>query len=213
MSLTLILIILTAIISIQAFSNEDMQRKLIFHPVSVREFGQYYRFISHGLIHSGWDHLLINMFVLYQFGQFIEAAFLSIFGGLIGKIVYIVFYFSAIAVASIPSYFKHLNDSWYAALGASGATSALVFIYILFEPWGWFLFPPLPALLFGVAYLWYSSYMSKRGNDNIGHDAHFYGAVYGILFIVAAGLIFSPGLLFHFIQQILAGPTPPPFFN
>jgi membrane associated rhomboid family serine protease len=212
MSLTLILVILTAIISIQAFSNEDMQRKLLFHPLSIAEFGQWYRFFSHGLVHAGWDHLLINMFVLYQFGQIVEGAFLSIFGILTGKIVFIIFYFLAIAIASVPSYFKHRNNSWYAALGASGATSALVFCYIFFEPWGWFLFPPLPAILFGVVYLWYSSYMGKRGYDNIGHDAHFYGAVFGIGFMILSGLIFRPGLLLYFVQKILSGPTPPPFF-
>jgi len=96
-------------------------------------------------------------------------------------------------------------------VGASGATSALVFAFILFDPWQWFLFPPLPALLFGVAYLWYSSYMDKRGMDNIGHNAHFWGAVYGIVFTLISAALLRPEMLNAFLVQLLKGPSAPPF--
>lgn len=214
MNLTLILVIMTGIISYQAFENTSMRNKLLFHPASVKEFGEYYRFLTHGFVHANWQHLLINLFVLYQFGEVIESIFASpkVFGPTFGRILYVLLYLTAIVLASIPSYFKHQDNQYYSALGASGATSALVFAYILFNPWGWFLFPPLPAILFGVAYLWYSSYMSKRGVDNIGHDAHFWGAVYGAAFTIGAVLVFRPSIVTNFINVLLAGPEPPPFF-
>lgn len=209
MSLTIILIILTALISLQAFNNPNIQGQLIFHPVTIRETGQWYRFLSHGLIHANMMHLLINMFVLWQFGSVIESVFLSVFGDLNGRLLFLFLYFSAIIVASIGSYFKHRYNSAYAAVGASGATSGLVFSYILFDPWQWFIFPPLPAIVLGVAYLIYSSYMEKRGTDNIGHNAHFWGAIYGVSFTTIAIGIVRPDLIARFVALLLQGPTSP----
>lgn len=209
MSLTIILIILTALISLQAFNNPNIQGQLIFHPVTIRETGQWYRFLSHGLIHANLTHLLINMFVLWQFGSVIETVFLSVFGDLNGRLLFLFLYFSSIIVASIGSYFKHRYNSAYAAVGASGATSGLVFSYILFDPWQWFIFPPLPAIVLGVAYLIYSSYMEKRGTDNIGHNAHFWGAIYGVSFTTIAIGIVRPDLIARFVALLLQGPTSP----
>ncbi len=213
MSLTLILVILTGLISYQAFNNPKMLFKLRFHPASISERGEYYRFLSHGLVHANWEHLLINMFVLYQFGDFIEFWFGRLFGSGMGRIMFILFYLSAIVIASIPTYFKHQHNQYYSAVGASGATSALVFAYILFDPWNWFLFPPLPAVILGVAYLWYSSYMEKRGMDNIGHNAHFWGAVYGLAFMIITAASLNPGLLDLFISQFMQGPRLPGFLQ
>jgi len=213
MSLTVIIIILTSLISYQAFNNPQIQRQLIFHPVTMREVsGQWYRFVSHGLIHADWQHLLINMFVLWQFGTFIEEFFTleDIFGDMLGRVLYILLYFSAIIVSSIPTYFKHLHNPSYSALGASGATSALVFGYILLDPWHWFVFPPLPAIVLGVVYLFYSSYMEKRGMDNIGHNAHFWGAVYGAAFTLIALYLERPQFLSVILEErLLKGPTSP----
>ena len=206
MSLTLLLVIMTSVLSYQAFNNADMRNKMLFHPVSIRESGESYRFLTHGFVHADWQHLLINMLVLYQFGQIAEQIFSLIFGGSMGAIMFVFFYLSSIVFSAVPSYFKHKENRYYAALGASGATSALVFTYIFLDPWHWFLFPPLPAILFGAGYLWYSSYMDKKGMDNIGHDAHFWGAVYGILFIVLSSLIYRPALLQRFIELLLSGP-------
>ena len=210
MSLTVIIIILTSLISYQAFNNPQIQRQLIFHPYTMREVsGQWYRFLSHGLIHADWQHLLINMFVLWQFGSIIEDVFINVFGAMEGRVLYIFLYFSAIVVASVPTYFKHRHNPSYSALGASGATSGLVFGFILFDPWKWFVFPPLPAIVLGVVYLFYSSYMEKRGTDNIGHNAHFWGAIYGAVFIFLAMLRYDPEFLQTFINNSLEGPTSP----
>lgn len=212
-SLTIILIGITVLISMQGFNNTAFKQKLIFHPYSIREKGEYYRFLTHGFLHANWEHLLINMYVLYIFGEFIEPRFAGIFPAGLGKTLYLLMYLAAIVVSSVPSFFKHKENPYYSALGASGATSALVFSFILFRPWDWFLFPPLPALLFGIAYLWYSNYMSKRGRDNIGHDAHFYGAVFGLLFTLAAVSILQPSVLNSFLSELLQGPGKPGFFQ
>lgn len=209
MSITLILVVMTGFISYQAFNNPEMRAKLLFHPVSIKNSGEYYRFLSSGFIHGSWGHLLINMFVLYQFGRFAEElVFPLLFGEAMGKIIYIVFYLVAIIVANIPTYFRHQDNYGYAALGASGATSALVFVYILFDPWQWFVFPPLPAILLGIGFLWYSSYMDKRGTDNIGHNAHLWGAVFGLVFTVVTIMAVQPELLDYIIARLLEGPRP-----
>lgn len=212
MSFTLIIVIMTGIISYQAFNNPAMRQRLLFHPYSVKKAGELHRFISHGFIHGSWAHLLINLFVLYQFGQIVEQVFVQyVFGPAFGRLAFLLFYIAAIVVSSVPAYFKHQNNAYYGSLGASGATSALVFIYIMLDPWQWFLFPPLPAIILAIGYLWYSSYMSKRGGDNIAHDAHLYGAVFGLVFAIIAFALFEPLLLENFIGKLLAGPVAPSF--
>lgn len=212
MNFTLIIVIMTGIVSYQAFNNPALRQRLLFHPYSIKKSGELYRFLSHGFIHGSWTHLLINLFVLYQFGEFIEQLFVQlVFGPNFGRLAFLLFYVSAVVVSSIPAYFKHQNNAYYGSLGASGATSALVFIYIMLDPWQWFLFPPLPAIVLAIAYLWYSSYMSKRGGDNIAHDAHLYGAVYGLLFAIVSFALFQPMLLENFFTRLLAGPSAPAF--
>lgn len=213
MSLTLILVAVTALISYRGFTDQAAVAKLMLYPIQMKARGEWYRFFSHGFVHADWGHLLINMIVLYQFGDFLEHSFISVFGAGVGQILYVLLYISAIIVSSVPSYLKNQDNPGYSAVGASGATSALVFGYILFNPWGWFAFPPLPALIFGVLYLFYSSYMEKRGMDNIGHNAHFWGAVYGVVFTVIAAFAFQPELVNYFIAQIMQGPTSPSFIR
>lgn len=212
-SLTLILIIMTSLISYQAFVNPEMKARLMLYPVQMKSRGEWYRFVTYGFVHADWQHLLINMFVLYMFGEYLESAMFSVFGASLGRLMYLVLYLSALVIATIPSYFKHQDNYGYAAVGASGATSALVFGFILFNPWEWFIFPPLPALFFGIGYLWYSSYMEKRGLDNIGHNTHFWGAIYGLVFILISAYALRPGLLYFFLDRLLAGPSVPGFLQ
>lgn len=211
-SLTLIIVILTGLVSYQSFGNLSMKQKLLLYPKSIKDNKEYYRFLTHGFVHADWGHLLINMYVLYVFGEQIELAFNTIFTPTLGKILFMGLYLGAIVLSSLPAYFKHQNNAYYRALGASGGTSAIVFAYIIFGPWKWFIFPPLPAILMGAGYLWYSSYMGKKGQDNIGHDAHFWGAVFGFAFTMSMFSIFRPDQIEIFFNKLLAGPTPPPFF-
>lgn len=197
--ITLILIAINCILSFICFSNNDLLNKLIFHPVSVNQNKQWYRFLSSGFIHKDTGHLIFNMLTLFFFGQSLEPGFTTL--GL-GPILYIVFYLSAIVVSEMPTYLKHKNNENYYSLGASGAVSAVVFALILFMPWSTILLKfiiPIPFILYGVGYLLYSAYMNKKGGDNIGHSAHLFGAVYGILFMIIA----YPDSIKIFMEQIM----------
>jgi membrane associated rhomboid family serine protease len=104
-------------------------------------------------------------------------------------------------VSSISSLIKHRNNWLYDAIGASGATSAITFTFILFCPWEkiyFFGILPIPAIIFGAIFLVYCYIMGKRGRDNIGHDAHFWGAIYGFLFPI----LLKPTLLKQFFSQL-----------
>ncbi len=210
MSVTLAIIILTVLISIQAFSNPNIISSLRHHPYLEHHSKEYYRLVSSGFIHGSSGHLMINMFVLYMFGQTIEGSFSVLYGGTMGNLFFIFFYLSSIFVADLPTHFRHKNNYNYAAVGASGATSALVMVYCLLDPWAWFLYPPVPAIVFAAGYLYYSHWAdNKRKHDGIGHSAHLYGAIYGILFIVLS----RPVVAKIFLQSLMEGPVwPPPFF-
>lgn len=206
LTLTNIVILITVLLSFQAFQKPDLMQKFIFKPTIINDHKEYSRFLSSGFIHADWVHLGVNMYMLYLFGRFSESLFLFLFGHTGGKIAFLLFYLSAIVVSSIPSYFRHKDNYTYAALGASGATSALVFAYILYAPWQMFIFPPVPAIVFGVLYLIYSSYMDRKGTDNIGHNQHFWGAVYGLTFVLVSMAITRPDMLAAVLDGILAGP-------
>lgn len=207
MSITLIIIILTALVSYQANNNPSMHAQLMFRPSSIKNGGEWYRFLTHGFVHSNqtWLHLLINMYVLWIFGETVEAWFGLIFGFNLGKIAYLLFYLSAIVVASIPNYFRHQDNYSYAAVGASGATSAVIMAFIIYQPWSMlllFFIIPIPAILAGVLFLFYSSYMDKKGVGNIDHNAHFWGAIYGVAFVLISLVTLRPDLLEVFIYKL-----------
>lgn len=199
---TYIIIALTALISFLAFSNRSLFDKLLFDPYRINHLRQHYRFFTHGLVHADWIHLGINMFVLLSFGSMVENVFKQTFGVGKGMYFYILLYIGGLLLSATPSYGKHKNNAWYTAVGASGAVSAIVFASILISPLSGirFIFIPfdIPAFIFGIIYLGYSAYMSRKGHDNIGHDAHFYGALYGLLYTI----LIKPALLTGFINQI-----------
>lgn len=208
-SITLIIVIATALVSIGAFSNEKLKNDLIFYPPYIQR-GQVYRFITHGFIHADAFHLIFNMIALYSFGEALEKLFFSneiIFGDK-GKPVYLLLYFTALIVASIPDYIKHRNNYYYRSLGASGAVSAVIFSTILFSPTtgiGLAIIPgiSIPGYIFGIIYLVISSVLAKRGQDNIGHSAHITGALYGLVFTYVATKLFTDyDIINAFIQRI-----------
>lgn len=213
MSLTIIIIIITSLISYQAIQDPVLYQKLVFHPYTVKRNGEWHRFLTSGFIHSrqSWNHLLINMFVLFQIGDVVERYFLLFFGELWGRVAFLFLYFTAVICSSIPSYIKHQDNPSYGAVGASGATSALMFAFVLFRPWDWFVFPPLPGLLLAIGYIWYSDYMSKKNMDNIGHDAHKYGAIYGLLCTLALAFLLNTDMIVFVIEQVKIGPQLPNF--
>ncbi len=212
---TFIIIAITVLIHFRSKKDYSIVEKLKFYPYSIkRNPSEKSRFLTNGFVHGSDQHLFINMFVLYMFGTFIEGSFGStyLFGPLTGRVLFVLLYLLSIIAASIPSYFKHQDNPAYAAVGASGATSALIMSYILFQPWNWFTFPPLPALILGVGYIIYSYYASKNKNDGIAHEAHLWGAIFGVVFTLGAISIFNPDRLisiaegFKNWQSVLSGP-------
>lgn len=204
MSVAIALCIITGLISYQGFQNRSIVEKLKHHPVSEHQKKEYYRMLSSGFVHGGWLHLLINLFVLWQFGTIVEREYQGIFGQFLGPIMFLLMYLSAIVIADLPTYFKHQNNPSYAAIGASGAVSGVVFSYVLFHPWAQLALYgiiPFRAIVGAIAYLIYSSWASKTRNDGIDHSAHFWGAIYGILFTV----ISQPSIVPSFFSKIANG--------
>lgn len=187
MSVTIIIIAVTVLVSLLAFNNREIFRRLAFNAYDIKHFKNSYRFLSYALIHADWIHLFINMMVLYSFGRVVEQYYAMLFGAK-GILYFILLYVGGTALSTLPSYGKHKDDYSYTAVGASGAVSAVVFAFILFDPLGKLtLFPipiGIPSIIFGVMYLIYSAYMGKKNIDNVGHDAHFWGAIFGFVFTI-----------------------------
>ena len=203
--MTLFFVAITAIISFMAFNNEKLFSKLQFNAYQVYHRKEYYRLLTHGFVHADWMHLIVNMLVLFMFGQNIE----NIFGQLaeagvlhLAPVWFSFLYLTAIVVASLTTLKKHRDNIWYNSVGASGGVSAILFCYIFFYPFRTlYLYGilPLPGIVLGVLYLFYSQYMSKKNRDNVNHDAHFVGAVFGFLF----PLLISYKLIYTFTDQIV----------
>lgn len=199
--MTTILVVITVIISFLALNNDQLMGKLIFNPYQIKHRGQWYRFITSGFIHADWWHLIINMLVLFSFGKAVEFYYDAAFGEK-GRFYFILLYFGALLISVTSSYAGNKNNPGYNALGASGAVSAVTFAAIMFNPmakiyiWGIIGFP---GIILGIIYIGYSYYMGRRGGDQINHDAHLWGAVYGALFTV----LLKPAILGHFFEQIL----------
>jgi membrane associated rhomboid family serine protease len=184
-NITLAIIFITSLISISGFSQGKIIDELIFWPPAISKKHQYYRFITCGLIHADYMHLIFNMVTLYFFGTIMEAHYQGELG--LQKWYYLALYIGALIVSNIPTYIKHRNDENYRSLGASGAVSAVLFAFILLSPWQriYVIVFPVPAIIYGGVFLFYSAYMSRKGGDRVNHDAHFYGALFGILFTIA----------------------------
>ncbi|MEM9835572.1 MAG: rhomboid family intramembrane serine protease [Bacteroidota bacterium] len=212
MSITVLIIAITALISYQGFSDPALVQRLVFHPASIKNRGEVYRFITHGFIHKDFNHLLFNMWALYIFGSTTEQLFAGLIfpNPLLGRVMYLVFYVAAIAAASYVSFVRHQDNYGYSALGASGAVAAMMWPYVFYAPWNWFIFPPLPAILLGPLYIWYSNYMDKRGGGTVGHNAHLWGAIFGLVFYVVLLVFRKPELLEYFFLQLL-NPQGPSF--
>jgi membrane associated rhomboid family serine protease len=206
MTITLIIIIITVLVSIAAFSNEKILNDFIFYPPAVTHNKQWYRFFTCGLIHADYAHLIFNMYAFYLFGKNVEGAFINIFYEK-GKLLYLLLYITSLFVCLLPTYSRHRDDSSYRSLGASGAVSAVIFAYILLNPLDklYIIFIPIgiPGFIFGFLYLVISSYLDKRGGGNINHSAHIWGALYGVAFLVATAAMFSDyRVLEQFIRTI-----------
>ncbi|MDX2285153.1 MAG: rhomboid family intramembrane serine protease [Bacteroidia bacterium] len=170
----LTLLVLTSVVSYRAFSDPGLQQQLIFNPYRMVRTRQWHPLFTHGLLHADYVHLVFNMFALYSFGVWLER--------MLGPIEFFGLYVTALVVSCLPDLIRHRDFPGYQALGASGAVSAVMFSYILFDPSGmlYFFFFPMPGWLFALLFIAYSIYADYRRYDNIGHAAHLWGALWGL---------------------------------
>jgi len=201
--ITIGLIVANVIFSLIGFSNATLVDKTIMWPYRVARENQYMRFITSGFLHADMIHLFFNMFTLFFFGRILEIYF-NIFG-LGGNISYLALYFLGLIVSDIPSYIKHKNDYNYRSLGASGAVAAVVFATIVFSPWSSIYIYgaiKISATVYAVLYIIYCVYMGKRSGDNINHDAHLWGSLFGLAFTLALVAALQPALFTGIIDQL-----------
>ena len=190
-----IIFIFTLITSLYAFNDQAILKKFMLHPYTVSKGEKAYTLITSGMIHANWAHLFFNMFTFFFFAFALEK--------MVGHWQFGIIYIGSLVFAGIPSVIKRKKDFWYHSLGASGAISGILFSYILFNPLSsiFVMFIPMPAIVFATLYLIYSWYMAKNANDNIGHDAHFFGALTGLILTI----LIIPGIIPHFISQLTGG--------
>lgn len=187
----------TFAVSMLALGNPKLLAALILWPPAISRDRDFHRLATYGLVHGDFAHLAFNMLTLYFFGRAME----GFFDRAIGPLGFLFFYVSALIASAIPSYLKHRKDPDYRTLGASGAVSAVLFSYILLDPWSklyLYFAVPIPALMFAVGYTAYSVYMNHRGGDRINHNAHLAGAAYGVLFT----LVVKPSVAGRFMDQV-----------
>ncbi len=198
--ITLALIVVTVLVSWQAWQRPRLLDRLILWPPAIQRRREYDRLLTYGFIHADGMHLAFNMITLYAFGRVME----FYLGARLGPVGYLLFYLSAVVVSILPTYLRHQRDPHYRSLGASGAVSAVLFASILLDPWsGIYLFfipIPIPGFVYGGLYLWYTIWMDRRGGDNVNHSAHLWGALYGMLFT----LLQEPALAVDFLQRLFS---------
>lgn len=172
----ILIIIITVLFSFKGFGDPVFFRKYEFHVGSIRA-GEQIRMITSGFLHADVGHLFFNMFTLFMFASVVTNYF--------GSTSFFLIYFGSLVFGSLLTLMMHKNDYGYRAIGASGAVTGILYSAILIEPsmslYLFFIPIPIPAYLFGIGYLLYSIYGIKAKNDNIGHTAHFGGAIGGYL--------------------------------
>jgi membrane associated rhomboid family serine protease len=197
MPITLVIIAITCIVSFMAFNNSKLMNDLILWPPAINRQREYHRLVTYGVVHADFGHLLFNMFTLYFFGRAVE----GFFTGQLGTLGFVLFYIGGLVVSILPTYLKNRENPNYRSLGASGAVSAVLFAYILFAPWSQIivLVVPMPAIVYAMLYTGYSIYMDRRGQGNVNHSAHLWGAAYGVAFT----LLVNPRVLPYFLQALM----------
>lgn len=194
MPITYFIIGVTVLVSWYAFNNESVRHRLLLYPAVMRHPREGYRLITSGFVHVDTMHLIFNMISLYFFGPLLERV--------IGPEHFIMLYMSGIIVANLPSFYRHMHNPSFASLGASGGVAAVIFAVIYFFPWEkicLFYAVCIPSVLFAAGYLIYSAIMSRRANQAVNHTAHFWGSVYGFLYMI----ILDPSHGVRFIERII----------
>jgi len=198
--MTIILIVITVAVSFAAFNNAKMMNMLQFNASKIIYKKEYHRLITHAFVHANWEHLFVNMIVLFSFGQAIDTYFKYNFGN--NHILYFfLLYFGGILASNMYALVKHYKNYFYNAVGASGAVASVLFAAIFFDPWNMIYFfgiLPIPGIVFAALYLVYSYQMSNKQKDNVAHDAHFLGALFGFIFPI----LLNPRLFEVFLDKL-----------
>ena len=195
---TVVIIVANVLISIKGFKDYGFFEKYKFNSAAVKR-GEKVRIFSSGFLHVDMSHLFLNMLTLYFFADVVIST--------LGSVGFVIIYFVSLFLGNLLSYYFHKDDPHYNAVGASGAVSGIIYAAILLYPdmsLYLFLIPiPIPAYIFGIGYMLYSIYGMKKRIGNIGHDAHFGGAVGGyILTLVLVPALFSQHLLMVILLAI-----------
>ncbi|MCL9809876.1 rhomboid family intramembrane serine protease [Flavobacterium luminosum] len=168
------IIVANVLVSFKAFNDLYFFRKNEFHIGSIRA-GEQFRMFTSAFLHADVAHLFFNMFTLFMFAPVVI--------GYMGSFSFVLIYLGSLISGNLLTLYFHQNDYGYRAVGASGAVTGVLYAAILLNPdmslYLFFIPIPIPAYLFGIGYLLYSIYGMKAKNDNIGHTAHFGGAIGG----------------------------------
>jgi membrane associated rhomboid family serine protease len=190
---TIIIIALNVIISFKGFNDPVFFNKYKFNTGDIKR-GAKYQILTSGFLHVDTTHLFVNMLTLYFFANVV------LFD--LGPIGFIIVYLASLILGNLLSYFFHKDETSYNAVGASGAVMGVLYSAILLRPdmmLGLFFIIPIPAYVFGIGYLLYTIYGMKRRTDNIGHDAHFGGAVGGYFLT----LLLAPWIVQHHLLMVI----------
>jgi len=185
--ITIIIIAANVIASMKGFDDYDFFEKYKFSIGGISR-GEKVRMMSSGFLHVNTQHLFFNMFSLYFFAPVVV--------GQLGELSFLIIYLGSLLLGNVLSFYFHKNEYHYTAVGASGAVMGIIYSAILLQPgmslYLFFIPIPIPAYVFGIGYLLYSIYGMKARNDNIGHDAHFGGAIGGyVLTLLLATWLFE----------------------
>jgi membrane associated rhomboid family serine protease len=196
------------VFSIYCFNDRQAMQKYLFHPYSIHFHREHYRFLTHAFIHGDYIHLLFNCLALFGFGLILEEGFFGnerFFDPRLGKLYYILLFTGGIYAASVTEYIRNRNNPDYSSLGASGAISSILFCYIIVSPKSVIslFFIPMQGWIVGVLLLVISFYLIRKKKssdytDNISHESHFWGALFGIAFT----LLLKPVLLKYFVAEV-----------
>jgi membrane associated rhomboid family serine protease len=212
-SITLIILGITGVVSFMAFNNQQLLSNMMLNPYSVKHRNQWYRIFSHIFVHADWMHLLFNAYTFWSFGSFMEKVFtnelyfakffpsMTYWGETKGILAYVLLYLTGGVMAALPALRKHSDNVNYNAVGASGAVSAVMMAFMIMFPTfeiAFFAFISMPAFVGAIVFLGLEHYLSRRGNTNIAHDAHIWGALFGAIFVG----VLNPQFYVNFVVQV-----------
>jgi membrane associated rhomboid family serine protease len=195
---TILVIAANVIFSFKGFKDHSFFEKYKFNSAAVKR-GEKIRILTSGFLHVDTAHLFLNMLTLFFFADIVIAS--------LGSISFLLIYFASLLIGNLLSYYFHKNELQYNAVGASGAVSGIIYAGILLYPemslYMFFIPIPIPGYVFGIGYMLYSIYGMKNRIGNIGHDAHFGGAVGGyILTLILVPQLFTTSLLMVILLAI-----------